>query len=113
MLIKGITMYIYGVSVHVDEDIAAEFEGWMKEEHLPDVLATDCFKEVRFMRLLEPEAQEGQSFAVQYLLDDHKQYEDYLDNHATALREATAMKFGEKVHAFRTYLEVLYMQSLH
>ncbi|MFY8045434.1 MAG: DUF4286 family protein, partial [Chitinophagaceae bacterium] len=43
-------MFIYNVTVKIDPSIEADWIQWMKEEHIPEVLATGKFFESRFVR---------------------------------------------------------------
>ena len=43
-------MVVYEVQVEVREDLRAAFETYMREKHLPEILATGCFAAIRFDR---------------------------------------------------------------
>ena len=45
-------MIIYSVTVSVDEDVHEEWVSWMKQTHIPDVMATGFFVENRFAKVL-------------------------------------------------------------
>ena len=59
-------MYIYNVTIKVDHAIAKEWLRWLKQEHIPEILATGCFTEATILELLENVDEEGATFAVQY-----------------------------------------------
>ena len=106
-------MFVYGVTVKIEPAIEAEFVRWMKEEHLPEVMDTGHFSEVRFMQLMEPSDLDGLTYSVQYGVADQVHYETYLEQEAQALRQKTEDRFGGKFVAFRTFLDVLYSEQQH
>src|SRR4051812_43707164 len=62
-------MIIYNVTVKVAHPIAAEWLRWMKDEHMPDILATGLFIESRLCRLLEQDETDGITYSAQYMCD--------------------------------------------
>ena len=99
-------MLIYNVTVNIDEDVEMEWKKWMKEVHIPEVLATGRFTGSKFLRLLNeaPDAT-GTTYAIQYYAENIGQVEAYLDNEAAGLRKSHNDAFGAKFAAFRTVLE--------
>ncbi len=97
-------MIIYNVTVNIDEDVATEWLLWMKEVHIPAVMATGMFSGHRICRVLAEE-QGGLTYAIQYTCPDMATYEKYRDTFAAGLQSETAKKYGGKFVAFRTLLE--------
>ena len=56
-------MYIYNVTVTLEESIHDEWVKWMKETHIPDVMRTGYFTENKFCKLLVEEKET--TYAVQ------------------------------------------------
>lgn len=52
-------MLIYNITTKVDHSIADAWLQWMKEEHIPEVIATGCFSQSRILRLLEVDETDG------------------------------------------------------
>lgn len=100
-------MFIYNVTSRVDAGIAEEWLAWMREEHIPRVLATGLFTHHRILHLLDTEEADGQTFAVQYYTTTREGYERYLAEHAPELRGEAAERWGEAVLSFRTFMEVI------
>ena len=99
-------MIIYNVTVSIDEDAEEKWVSWMKDFHIPDVLATGLFLESRFTRV-EGEEENGKTYSVQYLCRDMETYEKYRDEHAPRLQKDHAARFQGKFAAFRTILRVV------
>ena len=99
-------MVLYNVTVNIDEKIEEEWRGWMKEIHIPEVLATGFFQRHRILKLLNetPEAT-GSTYAIQYELANIGKLDKYLEHHAPALQKKHQDKYGTRCMAFRTVLE--------
>lgn len=97
-------MIVYNVTVNVEDGIREEWLQWMKDKHIPDVLATGLFTGNKIYRLLVQE-QQGTSFAIQYFCQTMADYERYRDEHAPRLQKEHAEKYGSRCVAFRTLLE--------
>lgn len=100
-------MLLYNVTVSVEESIHTEWLAWMKEIHIPEVLATGIFKSHRICKLLMPKPEEGVTYAVQYYCDNQEVLNRYFEEFAPVLQQAHAAKYGNRVYAFRTVLEVV------
>jgi Domain of unknown function (DUF4286) len=101
-------MILYNVTCLVEEQIVEEWIQWMKDEHLPEVMATQKFTTCRIFRI-DPhqDGDSGVSFSIQYTAETRADYADYAENHGPALKAKTEAKYGERLHAFRTLMEEL------
>ena len=59
-------MLIYNVTTKLHHAIHQAWLSWMKETHIPEVLATGCFEKFQLARILETDEEEGPTYAVQY-----------------------------------------------
>lgn len=98
---------IYNVTVKISEPIREEWLAWMRSEHIPDVMATACFKAFRLMHLEGYDDEEGITFAVQYTCPNEELLEIYLREHAPGLQKKHQQKFDGKFVAFRTILKMI------
>jgi hypothetical protein len=99
-------MVLYNVTVSVAHSLAEEWKQWMKEVHIPDVMATGCFTGYRFMRLIGNEQDaNGLSFAVQYETDSLRTLQAYFAKYANGLRDKVSEKYGDNILTFRSILE--------
>lgn len=100
-------MILYNVTVNVEEDVHDRWLVWMKEEHLPMVMATGKFIRFSMYKILDRQQGEtGVTYSIQYLAENISDYEDYRDNHAPALQAETQKYFGGSFVAFRTVLQL-------
>lgn len=100
-------MIIYNVTVKVEQSIAKEWLKWLRDEHIPDVVGTGCFKNATVLRLLDTDETEGPTFAIQYAAVDKEAVDTYLSAFAGEMRKRGTDKWGDKFIAFRTLMEVI------
>lgn len=100
-------MIIYNVTISVEAHIHDEWLRWMREEHIPDVMATGLFLDSRMVRVLSEE-DAGLTYAVQYTCADMSTYDRYWEAFAPALQAKTLARFGDRFVTFRTLLEVVH-----
>jgi hypothetical protein len=99
-------MILYNVTVNIDDDVEQDWIHWMKETHVPEVMATGFFNDYRIMKMLTgAEDETGKTYAVQYSLDNLGKLETYLNTAAPKLQKASIIRYGTKMAAFRTVLE--------
>jgi hypothetical protein len=96
----------YNVTVNVSEDVHDDWIEWLQSKHIPAVLRTGMFMRATLLRVHAFE-QGGLTYAIQYVCPDMAHYERYLRDFAPALRAETGLRYGDKVQAFRTMLEVV------
>lgn len=100
-------MIVYNVTVNVEKEIENQWLSWMKEKHIPDILATGYFLEYKILRLLNETEGEGETYAIQYMTDELNKLEKYMTDEAPRLREDHQAKFQNRCVSFRTFLETV------
>ncbi len=103
-------MILYNLTIIVDYDQSARWLKWMKEKHMPDVLATGMFVEGKIARILAEE-EGGESYSVQYFAKTMEDFERYESEFAPALRQDHEKHFAGKFAAFRTLLHVVHQDD--
>lgn len=99
-------MYIYNVTLNIDESIHQEWLEWIKV-HIPQVLGTGLFSDAKLTRVLVEEEKGGVTYSVQYRAKTREDLDNYYKNHANRLRQDGLKRFADKVLAFRTELQVI------
>ncbi|MFY9242294.1 MAG: DUF4286 family protein [Polaribacter sp.] len=99
-------MYIYNVTINIDEAVHKEWLTWM-ETHILDVLNTGKFISAKFTEVLVKEDLGGKTYSVQYTANTKQDLEDYYKEDAERLRMESVKKFGNKILAFRTELKLI------
>lgn len=100
-------MILYNVTINIDRDVSANWLRWMKEKHMPEVLATGLFVEGKIARILAEE-EGGYTYSVQYLANSMVDFERYQREFAKELQRDHEENFAGKFAAFRTLLHVVH-----
>ncbi|HMU68435.1 MAG TPA: DUF4286 family protein [Chitinophagales bacterium] len=100
-------MYLYNVTIKIEQSRADEWLTWMREKHIPDVMATGFFVEHRLCRLVDDGDMEGMTFVVQYTLNNLDDFLTYKLTSGPSLQRDTQEKFGNDFFAFRTLMEII------
>ena len=99
---------IYNVTVKAEKNIADEWLRWLIQEHGPQIIATSCFTKFTTLKLLEYDDEESTTYAVQYLANTMEDYKTYIHQFADEFRKQSFGKWGNKLVAFRTVMEVVH-----
>jgi len=102
-----ITMYIYNVTIQVENEIHLPWLEWMQREHIPRVMATGCFTGCQLLRLLDSDETEGVTYAAQYFAATREDCDRYVSGFAPALRKELSDTWGEKFITFRSLMKVV------
>ena len=100
-------MIVYNVTIKTDHSIAADWLTWLREQHIPEMIATGCFTHAIVHRLLEADESDGITYAVQYHAADKAHYEKYINQFADTMRKKGIVKWGNKFVAFRSVMQVV------
>jgi hypothetical protein len=99
-------MVLYNITISVDATCSEEWFEYMKNDHIPAVLATGHFRDYKLCRV-EGDEQGGLTFAVQYLAHSVEAFTTYQTDCAPALQADFVKRWGSKAAAFRTILPVI------
>jgi len=100
-------MIIYNVTTKIHHHIHADWLSWLKEEHIPAILETKCFTSATVARLLETDDTEGPTYTVQYHAESIVMYNNYIEQHAAAMRQQSFNKWGNQFISFRSVMQVV------
>ena len=88
-------MIAYEVTAEVEPRLAAAYEQYMREKHIPEVFATGCFYFTIFARSTPG------SYRTSYVARTQADLDRYLQHHTEALRADFAAHFPEGVSLSR------------
>lgn len=100
-------MIIYNVTVKVEASIADAWLEWMLNEHIPDMMATECFSDYKVVRLLEVDDSEGPTYAIQYHAESKALYNHYITKYSVNLQQKGYDKWGQRFIAFRSVMQIV------
>jgi hypothetical protein len=92
---------IYEITATVSDKLADDYAKYMREAHIPDLLATGYFSEVFLTRAGE------NRFRIQYHAHNQNSLDEYLKRDAARLRQDFADHFPEGVTVSRENWEIL------
>ncbi|MGB3344776.1 MAG: DUF4286 family protein [Aequorivita sp.] len=99
-------MYIYNVTINIDDNVHELWLHWMKTEHIPAMLATGKFIKALMTRVIVEEEMGGKTYSVQYTTDCKETLERYYAENAEEL-QAQSKIFNGKFVTFHTELEII------
>lgn len=97
-------MFIYNVTVKIDNSVHDEWLDWMRSRHIPDVLATKLFSEARILRVLTGET-DGSTYAIQYSCENPKNIDEYQSKFSAGLQQEHSERYKDKFVAFRSIMK--------
>jgi hypothetical protein len=100
-------MYIYNVTTNIQDAVHDQWLIWMKETHIPDMLATGKFLSAKMCAVLVEEDMGGTTYSVQVTTVDTKTLEAYYEVDAPRLRQDALKLFANQFVSFRTELKVI------
>ncbi len=94
-------MIIYEISANVRLDLTGEYEQFMRETHIPDLLETGYFSGAELERVTDG------VYRARYLAENRETLEDYFQTEVERLREDFNKKFPKGIDVSRQILEIL------
>ena len=99
-------MILYNITISVEDSIESDWLEWMQIVHIPEVMGTGLFAKSQINRILS-EGDSNHTFAISYTCSSMKIFHEYHINFAPQLQKKTFERYGNKVVAFRTLMEVI------
>lgn len=100
-------MYIFNITFSVDRSIFPDWEKWLKEEFILDVLSTNNVKVVRHMRLLAEQENQDPTYCLHLEFLNSAILHQFYNTTYIEMMDVTQSKFGDKCLYFGTVLELL------
>lgn len=99
-------MVVYNVTISLDINVAEDWLMWMRETHIPDVMATGHFRDSKICRV-HGEEEGGITYAVMYTAVSQETLDKYQEQHSPRLEAEHTERFSGKFASFRTLLSVV------
>jgi elongation factor P--beta-lysine ligase len=100
-------MYLYNITINIDETVQQKWLKWMKEVHIPKMLATGKFTKALMSRVMVNEEMGGVTYAVQYYVRSKEVLDEYYKDDAKKLDAEIHKLFAGKFVDFNTELEII------
>ena len=100
-------MYIYNITTNVDKSIHDHWLEWMKETHIPDILATGNFYKALMTEVMTEEELGGITYSVQFSCINKENLENYFEESDQKMQGKMQKLFKNKFGTFTTVLKVV------
>lgn len=97
---------LYNVTIGINPTKIEEWKRFMREDHLPKILGSNCFESYRMCRIVD-EQTGSTTIAVQYIANSLEDLQKYHAEHAPKLQQEHLAKFGSDAIAYRSVLSIL------
>lgn len=91
----------------MDQSIEEQWLQWILREHIPEVMATNCFLRFHVARMLDQDESEESTYSIQYFAESKDDYNRYIEHFADVLRKKSFEKWGDRFMAFRSVMEIV------
>lgn len=98
-------MILYQVNVTVKSDTINEWREWMCAYHIPEVMHTGYFHQVRMLESND-ESNNG-IFIIEYICESEEKLHQYRKEVSPSLQRSHNEKFGDKVTSFRNEFSIV------
>jgi len=98
-------MLLYNVTVGIDKSLEAEWLIWMRDQHIPAIMATGYFKEYKMYKVLHDQGEDTTSYSVQFFAETIEEVLAYLEKSAPRIMEELRTTFKDRHVAFQTLLD--------
>ena len=100
-------MYIYNVTTQVKEFIQVEWLEWMRNDFIPEMIATELFSYYRIVKILDIDESDGPTYAIQYFTDSRAKYDQFVQLYSNKFSQKAIEKWKDKIFSFRSLMEVI------
>lgn len=97
-------MFLYNVTLILDDAAAEEWLQWMQDVHIPEVMATGMFISNRLLKVLDS-PNEGITYCAQYVAETLDHYNKYQEVFAPALQAELNERYKNRFVAYRSLME--------
>lgn len=99
-------MIVYNVTINVADEVHEDWLYWIRNEHIPAMLATGKFVKALMTKVITEEEMDGTSYSIQYTAASRYYLSRYYAEDAKRLQKGYERFKGNYV-AFSTELEVV------
>lgn len=97
-------MFLYNVTLILEDAAAEEWLQWMQDIHIPQVMATGMFVSNRLLKVVDS-PNEGVTYCSQYVVETLDHYNKYQETFAPALQAELNERFKNRFVAYRSLME--------
>lgn len=99
-------MIIFNDTVIVDEAVHENWLTWVKQNHIPAVMATGYFNSYKILSVIDS-PNEGVTYCVQYYADDIENFNQFYNKHFHQLQAIHNEEFENQFVIFNTLMKTV------
>ncbi|MBB3054912.1 DUF4286 family protein [Mucilaginibacter gotjawali] len=99
-------MIIFNDTVIIEEAVQEKWLKWIKEVHIPAVMATGYFKSFQILNVIDS-PNEGVTYCIQYRADSIGDFNQFYSKHLHRLQEAHNQEFENHFVIFNTLMQTV------
>ncbi|HKJ06778.1 MAG TPA: DUF4286 family protein [Flavobacteriaceae bacterium] len=100
-------MYIYNITVNIDESVKQEWLNWVTNTHIPNMLNSGKFSKAKLSQVLVNEEMGGVTYSIQFTATSLENLHLYYKEDADKFNDESARLFKDKFVMFGTELKVV------
>jgi len=97
-------MFLYNVTLIVEDSVVEEWLSWMEEIHLPKIMATGKFISHKSWRIIDS-PNEGVTYSYQFFFEELEGYVEYMNIFDPVFQTEIKERYGDKVVSFTTIMQ--------
>lgn len=98
-------MILFNITVNISQAAEKDWLRFMKEVHIPEIMASGLPLETKLLRLLTEIDNEGVTYTNQFIFRTMEDFLAYQTNYQAELQNKHHQKFNGQYVSFRTLLE--------
>jgi hypothetical protein len=98
-------MILFNITVNISQAAEKDWLRFMKEVHIPEIMASGLPLETKLLRLLTEIDNEGVTYTNQFIFRTMEDFLAYQTNYQAELQDKHHQKFNGQYVSFRTLLE--------
>lgn len=99
-------MIVFNDTIIVEESVHQNWLQWMKEVHIPAVMATGYFKSYQILNVIDS-PNEGVTYCVQYMAENLNDFTEFYKQHLHRLQAVHAKTFENQFVIFNTLMQTV------
>ena len=100
-------MVIYNVTCKVEWTIHARWLVWVKNSHIPEMLATGIFYHAQLVKLIDADETDGATYALQFYTHTLDGYRRFMTGSATGIAASQYSLWQDSIVTFATVMELV------
>ena len=99
-------MQVCNISFQIEPQAETLWIGWMQDNFIPSIMATQCFDDFKFYQL-EVDSTQAPTYTLQVFAKSSTLMEEYRSKHAAGLMYSLHNTWGEQCFHFSSFMKIV------